>query len=190
MVVPEPRFYLKNPKSTEPTLISLQAKFNGERVFMSTGDKVNPSEWDFIKQRAMVSKKNPGNSEINMWLDKIAAEFKALFRNLLIDGIVPTEEIVMKALREKLNRNVSAPETKEEKPTLLKFISQYIEECRVLKSANTVKSYVSTHKHMEHYFKMTGGPADFDSITIEWRNSFIKCKFRAMLTTHSDDIDH
>lgn len=173
MVVPEPRFYLKNPKSTERTLISLQAKFSGERVFISTGDKVHPSEWDFIKQRAIVSKKNPGNSDINLWLDKMAAEFKALFRNLLIDDIVPTEEVVMKALREKLNRNVTTTELKE-KPTLLKFVPQYIEECRVLKSANTVKSYVSTYKHMEDYFKMIGGPADFDSISIEWRNGFIK----------------
>ena len=82
MVIPDPRFYLKDTKTaTNLTLICLQAKFNGERVFMSTGDKIAPSEWDYLKQRAIISKKSPSNSEINLWLDKISClEFKTAFR--------------------------------------------------------------------------------------------------------------
>lgn len=174
MVVPEPRFYLKNIKATEPTLISLQVKFNGERVFMSTGDKILPTEWDSTKQRAVVSKKNPGNSDINLWLDKISTEFKALFRNMLIDGTVPTAELLMKALSEKLNRNPLPNAVKDVKPTLLQFISQFIEESRALKASNTVKTYVTTLKHIEGYFEKTGEKPDFEAINIEWHNGFIK----------------
>lgn len=174
MVVPEPRFYLKNIKATEPTLISLQVKFNGERVFMSTGDKILPTEWDSTRQRALVSKKNPGNSDINLWLDKISSEFKALFRNMLIDGTVPTAELLMTALSGKLHRNPLPNSVKEAKPTLLQFISQFIEESRALKAPNTVKTYVTTFKHMEGYFKKTGLTPDFDGIDIEWHNGFIK----------------
>lgn len=174
MVVPEPRFYLKSVKATEPTLISLQVKFNGERVFMSTGDKILPAEWDSTKQRALVSKKNPGNSDINLWLDKIASEFKALFRNMLIDGIAPTAELLMKALSEKLNRNPLPNPGKDVRPSLLQFIAQFIEESRALKAPNTVKTYVTTFKHMEGYFKKTGLKPDFEIIDIEWHNGFIK----------------
>jgi hypothetical protein len=174
MVIPEPRFYLKQPNSTEPSLISLQAKFYGERVFMSTGDKVLPSEWDFVRQRALVSKKSPGNSDINLWLDKISTDFKALFRNLLIDGINPTSTLLMKALAEKLNRYQPILPPKAEPLTLTLFIKQYIDQCRSNKSISTVKSYGATYKHMDDYFKLIGGNFDFDAITIEWRGGFIR----------------
>lgn len=169
MVVPEPRFYLKLPKATEPTLISLQVKFLGERVFISSGDKIHPSEWDFTRQRAIVSKKSPGNSDINLWLDKIATEFKAIFRNMLIDGITPTAANLMEALSGKLNKN--ATPKKAEKVTLMPFILQFIEDSKALKKINTVKSYVSTYKHMKTH---SGLGLDFDGITIDWRNGFIK----------------
>ncbi len=42
MTIPEPRFYLKVAQAKEPTLICMQAKYNGQRVFMSTGDKIHP----------------------------------------------------------------------------------------------------------------------------------------------------
>lgn len=169
MLIPEPRFYLKLPKATEPTLICLQVKFMGERVFLSTGDKIHPAEWDFTRQRAIVSKKSPGNSDINLWLDKIAADFKALFRNMQIDGGIPTAENMTKGLLEKMNKTVQAP--KEEKVTLMGFIPQFITDSKALKAENTVKSYVSTFKHMEAY---SGNALDFDGVTIEWRNGFIK----------------
>ena len=80
MIVPEPRFYLKNIKATESTLIVFQAKYEGHRVYISTGDKIHPNEWDFELQRAKVTKKNEANGDLNQWLDKMAAEFKSIFR--------------------------------------------------------------------------------------------------------------
>ena len=74
MTVPEPRFYLKSIKGNEPTLISMQAKYNGHRVFLSTGNKVNPMDWDFEKQRVKITRKNLSDADINIWLDKMAMD--------------------------------------------------------------------------------------------------------------------
>lgn len=174
MIVPEPRFYLKNPSANEPTLICLQAKYNGNRVFMSTGNKIHPSEWDFEKQRTKVSRKNLGNSDINLWLDKMANEFKSIFRNLLIDNIEPIPILVMKKMQENLNLIPKPAEQEVKKQTLIPFIKQYIIEAKNIKSITTVKSYEATLKHMEKYSYLAGKEFDFADITIEWRSGFLK----------------
>lgn len=174
MIVPEPRFYLKSAKATEATLICMQAKYSGQRVFMSTGDKIHPDEWDFSKQRAKVSRKNLSNGDINTWLDKMEAEFKSIFRNCLIDEIVPTAGVITQKLQEKLNLNYKSNEPTLVKPSFFKFIEQYIKECAVLKSAGTIKTYNTTFKHLKGYSKVCFKEFDFEDITIEWRSGFIK----------------
>ena len=174
MIVPEPRFYLKNPSIDESTLICLQAKYNGNRVFMSTGNKVHPIDWDFDKQRTKVTRRNLGNSDINLWLDKMAAEFKSVFRNLQIDGIEPTAILVTKKMQENLNLINKPSIPTVEKLTLIPFIKQYIIEAANIKSPVTVKSYGATLNHLEKYSDLLGKQIDFADITIEWRSGFLK----------------
>jgi hypothetical protein len=69
MFIPEPKFYLKDRKSDEPTLIYMQVKYSGnvpERLMLSTGNKVLPDEWDDFKQRAIVSKRAVSNCRLKL----------------------------------------------------------------------------------------------------------------------------
>jgi integrase len=174
MIIPEPRFYLKVAQAIEPTLICMQAKYNSQRVFISTGDKIHPDDWDFVKQRAKVTRKNLSHGDINTWLDKMATEFKSIFRNCLIDEIVPSATVVTQKLQEKLNLNYKPPEPIQVKPSLFKFIEQYIKESAVLKSSGTIKTYNATYKHLKKYSLICSKEFDFEDITMEWRSGFIK----------------
>lgn len=185
MIVPDPRFCLKNIQATEPTLICLQAKYSGQRVFISTGNKIHPDEWDFQTYRAKVNRKNLANGDINIWLDKMATEFKSIFRHLLIDGINPEAKIVVDKMKESLNINIKPVETVIVKPTLFAFINQFIEESSALKSKATVLTYKTSLKHLKNYSSITKTEFDFDDINLEWRKGFIKYLQSQNLATNS-----
>src|SRR5439155_23701774 len=115
----------------EPTLIYLQSKysFNGfHRVMISTGDKIMVSEWDFVKKRAIVSKKNQANADINTWLDKIASTFKSEYRSCLIDGIEPTSTTIKSRVEKALK--IGALNINPEVKTLTEFIDKFIRDSK------------------------------------------------------------
>lgn len=174
MLIPEPRFYLKDCKSKIPTSIYLQARYTindqPQRVMLSAIDKVLPSEWDPIKQRAIVNKRNLFNAEVNLYLDKMASCFKSVIRNLALDNITPTAPIVKEKMEEALNLKF-----KIEKPktTLYSFIQGYIAESKSNKSHATVKAYTSTFNRIKQYGVYCNKEFGFDDITLEWRVSFL-----------------
>jgi site-specific recombinase XerD len=173
MVVPKPRFYLKNSVSSELTLIVMQVKYEGQRGVLSSGNKVLPNDWDIVLQRVKVTKKNLEAGQINIWLDKIENEFKSVFRNLMIENIFPSQDLVTNKLKENLNL-ITKPKVHEPiRLSFMPFLSQFIEDSKRTKSANTVKSYTSTQKHVIDFSKQTGISLDFPDITIKWRFAFI-----------------
>lgn len=177
MNIPDPKFYLKERKSDEPTLIYMQAKYtaNGqERFMLSTGNKVLPTEWDDFKQRAIVSKRAVANSDLNLWLDKMATAFKTVFRNALIDGKIPTALELKDRVEEKLNIKTSSVPIKTKITSLVEFSNKFIEECKSLKAPNTIKSYISTITRLKECETWYDKVLQFDDITVEWRSRFIK----------------
>ena len=106
MNIPQPRFLLRDPKSKKATLISCHLRFNNDRIVFSTGEKIIPGEWDFSKQRAINSKKYPQNTEINVWLDKIDADIKSVFRAFNLENVSPTPEMIKGKINERLFNKV------------------------------------------------------------------------------------
>lgn len=168
MYIPATRFYLKNINIEDPTLISLQVKFNGHRVFMSTGEKIEPQKWDFDRQRAI----GQGNSDLNYWLDKIDNEVKTIFRNLNIDNISPTGELVQNMLKEKLDNSPAPIKEAVIKMTFPKFIEQYMEESKSVKKYETIKAYKSTLNHLTNFSRMYNRKIDFENIDLDFYYSF------------------
>jgi integrase len=168
MIIPTPHFLLRDPKSKKTTLISCHLRFNNKRIIFSTGEKINTNEWDPIKQRAINSKKYPHNSELNIWLDKIDTEIKSLFRAFNIENISPTPEIIKERINDRLFNKVNS-----KIPSLLVFIDSYIQECAKIKNPNTVRTYVTTFKHLQSYARNNKIHIDYTSITLNFYNSFI-----------------
>lgn len=170
MYIPDARFYLKDTKAVIPTLISVQIKFNGHRVFMSTGEKIIPSNWDFIKQRAI----GKANYDLNFWLDKIEAEAKTIFRNLNIENITPTGELVQELLKEKIDNTPQNISIQSEQISFFEFINQFIEQAKTIRKHETIKAYKSTLNHLKDYCHYYNKKLDFDNVDMDFYHSFTK----------------
>ena len=177
MYVPEPRFNLAKPSSTKETLICMQVKYCGERFFISTGEKVLPADWDFQRQRVHVTRKNLSASTTNMFLDRMVAIFKNVFRDLLVTYDLPKATLVTEKVLEIVDAPFNAAKNKEQPKairTFYKFIENYIEECKGIKTVATVKTYTSTFNHLKLFAQLKNKDEfKFEEITIEWRNGFI-----------------
>jgi hypothetical protein len=168
MQIPQPHFILRNKKDTKPTVIQCHLRFENERIVFSTGEKIKPIEWDFSKQRAINSKKYPHNTELNIWLDKVDAEIKSLFRAFNIEDITPTPDLIRMKIKEKVFNKI---DTKT--PSLLDFIDSYITECSKLKNPNTVRTYITTFKHLKSYANTHSISIDYSHINLNFYNSFL-----------------
>ncbi len=177
MFIPEPKFYLKDRNSNDPTLIYMQAKYSGdipERFMLSTGNKILPTEWDEFKQRAIISKRAVGNGDLNFWLDKMATTFKSVFRNCLVDGKKPSALQLKDLVEEALNIKVSVAPIKNKITHFVEFANKFIEDYRRLRAINTIKAYISTCTRIKEYETWCNKQFQFEDITIEWRAGFIK----------------
>ena len=168
MQIPQPHFLLRDPKANQPTLINCFLRFNKERIVFPTGEKILPVEWDSVKQRAINSKKYPHNSELNVWLDKIEAEIKSVFRGLNLDNVSPTPEVIKDKINERLFNKIN-----NKVPSLLKFIESYIQVCSQIKNPNTVRTYVTTFKHLQSFAQFNKINLDYSTINLEFYNNFI-----------------
>jgi len=168
MFIPQPRFILRQPNGNKPTAIQCHLRFNGERIVFSTGEKIHPNEWNSDIQRAINSKKYPHNSDVNMWLEKIDTETKFIFRNFNLENITPNRDLVLKSINERLFQKSS-----RRIPTLLEFIEKYIEESSRIKKPDTVRTYVTTFKHLKSYASSQSIHLDYSSIDLNFYNSFV-----------------
>lgn len=74
------RFILKD-KSEKETLIYLTIRINKKRVKWSTGEKVNPKNWNLEARRAIVRARNLEAVELNERLDRYAKEAIDLYND-------------------------------------------------------------------------------------------------------------
>lgn len=167
MKISEPKFLLKDPKSDKETLISLFVRFNGERVVYSTGESIHPNKWDFENQRAKSTKKDLASADINDWLDKIEKEVKHIFRTLKYDGIQPTTGLV----KQELNK-ILKDQPVEAKMSLFKFIENYIQMTKAIRSHSTFKSYRTLYNHLVIYTKLNKTIINFENIDLSFFSYF------------------
>ena len=102
MIIPQPRFILRDKKDTKPTAIQCHIRFQSHRIVIATGEKINPHEWDFKKQRATNSKKYLHNTELNIWLDKIENDIKLVFRKINYEKKALTKEQILRHINQRL----------------------------------------------------------------------------------------
>lgn len=178
-MIPEPRFYLKNQKSSEPTLIYLDVRYTSlegvERFTLTTGEKIRPEEWNFSSQRAIVNKHLQKNSSLNFWLEKMVNTFKSEFRNFQINGIIPTAAILKEKVNGILNIiPVAVTESPIQKLELFPFIEQFIKDCIPVRKEATIKTYWGTYRKMQQFAEKLGVKNfEYKDITLEWRSQFI-----------------
>lgn len=168
MIIPQPRFILRDKKSKKPTAIQCHIRYEGHRIVISTGEKIIPVEWDFGKQRAINSKKYPYNTELNIWLDKIENDIKLVFREINYEKKALTKELIIRRINQSLYNKSS-----NKIPALFEFIEQYIQESFKTKTKSTAQTYVTTYQHLKAYAKTQKIDLDYSDINLNFYNSFL-----------------
>ena len=106
--MPNVNFYLKeqqgwNPKQSIPkskrtdeeSLILLQMKYKGQRLVYSTGEAINPSRWNFDKQRVknVSTTTKDGKHNLNDRLNNLQKESLNVYNAKIAQG-TPTPETI------------------------------------------------------------------------------------------------
>jgi site-specific recombinase XerD len=180
------KFFLKDPKSKDPSLIYLIFQFNyyeiinGQKKFkhlkFSTGEKVNPKFWNQNTCRVRKSDAFPQYDQLNRRLSMIAAIIEDEHRTCLNSGEAPTPLLLRERLKIRLGKTVV------EKVTLFGFIESVISECYSGKrltdkgarfSTYTIKGYRTTLNHLLAFQKVYSRLIDFPTIDLDFYDDFL-----------------
>lgn len=161
------RFLLKEPNSTEDTLIYQFYQSKGVKVKISTGVKINPKYWNFESQRVKKVREVGNHEQINALLKKLDAIIAKRELDLMNEGRLLTIQNLKQPVVEFLNRDEN-----ESSITLKKFIADFI--ATSTKKPNTVKQYNTSFNRVTAYESHTRKNLNFEDIDLEFYNDFTK----------------
>lgn len=163
------KFYLKEPTSTEETLIFLFFSYNGKRLKYSTGQKIHPKFWNETKQQAKETRQFPEYPELNEFLIKLGHNIQNVYRGYLSKGKVPSNKELREGLDVFTNRGQYYSNT-----SLFGFIEQFIEDRakmpRYAKGSITV--YKNAFSHLKKYSEKKRCKLDFEDIDLDFFTNF------------------
>ncbi len=162
----EVKFVLKEPKIKEATLIYLFYRFSNQTLKYSTGIKINPKYWNPESQKARQARLFTQSESINATLENLSTTIKNTHRDIVTAKRNPTPH----KLREELNKALFKEEYAQ-KQGFIKFVEGLIEQSNRMK--NTKKQWKQTLRKLLEYKKATQKEVDFDTIDLDFYNSFI-----------------
>jgi integrase len=134
-----------NGKYTEPSLIVLIYRYNGNKFVYSTGEKIMPDLWNKIECRAYSRKGRSDLSSLNALLDRYEVHIKTAARELKEEGHVLTNSI----LKERMDILTGKIEARNN-DTLISFgehiVEKYKQAGKVHKSMTTTVNILDRYK--------------------------------------------
>lgn len=164
-----PRFNLKEPKSSSPTLIYLFFSYNSKRLKYSTGQSILPKFWNESKQRAKESSQFPQYPELNTFLNNLEHETLNIYRSYLNKNKIPSLNEMRKELDVSMNRKQPFSNT-----SLFEFIGHLINERSKMPkySKNSIKVYKNTFNHLQNYSEVKRRKLEFEDIDLDFFADF------------------
>ncbi len=169
-----PSFLITKPsKTTGLSLIYLQAKWNGLRLLYSSRENIPPEMWDRKKQRVKNNQATTkdGHHNLNDLLTSMENVLVKSYRKEAASGI-PTVSAVRKYLDDFFARNEMLEKIEKGKPTFYQLIDMHINNQILYKGRKkaeaTLKTYITTKKHLQHFEKKTGYEITYDTITLDF----------------------
>lgn len=151
-------FVLKSPNSPTPSLIYLLAHFGGRRLKFSTGQSIDPRQWNKAKHRAR--KEAKGGAMLNAYLDRLEAKVKEIHLKLITE--------VGKVTPERIRRELElAIASRGQRENLVDFAVRYAEASKSTEA--TKKIYTTTINHLRRF----PGHKDFDDIDAGWLDKYV-----------------
>jgi len=199
--MPSVKFFLKDPKSKEPTLIYLIFQFNyyeiinGKKRFKFfkyyTGEKILPAYWNQKSNKARDTKNFSASSDLNNRLSDLEKLVLKIHTRIINDGLKPTPDLI----REKVKQNIGQGNiVNVEKIDLFTFIQQIIDDSKLGKRTTeqgrrinifTTKGYTTTLNHLKEFQKDYHRKIDFDTIDLDFYDDFVNFFMEENYATNS-----
>jgi integrase len=168
--MPNVKFNLRQRVKNEPTLIYLKFRYRpGSPLTWATRQKIRPKDWDFKKQRAKSSFKNPLLSDINAFLDKVEKTTLSIYTKAITHG----ENLRVAEFKQRLETAFFG-QFQENQNSLLKFIPRYLEERkrRPGYKRGTDKVLFTWYNILKEYSEYKNKSIDYDQINWRWLEDF------------------
>lgn len=172
----EINFYLKKPEPISgKSLIFLQWKYRGQRLVFSTGESIDPVEWNKRKQVVKNNQKTTlnGNHFINDLLENLKAECEHAYKKELKTG-VPPPAAIRKHLLSFMNQNLGKSGT----PTLWDLIDKFIsgevrDKKERKKTPGTLKNFQTVKGHLLAFDKKYKYKLSFENINRDFLDKYL-----------------
>jgi integrase len=152
-------FYLKDPtRTSKETLVYLFFSFSGKRLKYSTGETIQPKNWNEGSQR--VKRSFTGSVEINRYLKRVQEEVLRIHREFKTDGENPSTTKIREALNEAFEKNVT------DTSSFFSVYDLFVETTKTSVKHRTTQKYNTLKNHLVAFQKFSKRPIEFDEIDI------------------------
>lgn len=160
------KFFLKEPNSTNETMVYLFFSYNTQRLKYYTGQKIKPKFWNQETCRARETKQFPDYDSFNQLLNNLDRDIKFYYRELINASIVPTKEKLKSCLDQSLMKGKISKTS-----AFIPFIEKLIESSS--KRPNTIKHYNQTLKQLKEYEILNNKEIYFDDVNLTFYEKFL-----------------
>lgn len=177
------KFLLKEVSSSKATLIYIAYRYENKRFIASTGQTVEPYQWDTQRQRALTDPRaiknkrdRETNETVNAHLERNKSALQKALNSLQLAQIPLTNEIIKQHFDNALGR-VKKALVEPKQQNFIAYITQFVEEAESGKRLNskshryapiTIKSFAKLKRNLERYSQETGQGVDYSDFTIEY----------------------
>ena len=167
--------FLKEPKQEDETLIYYITRINGKMFKYSTGLKVEPKHWDFVKKR--FTKSVAHYSTKNLKLKNIEAEVTSQLWEYSKSGGQPDLEELRNILDEKLGKNPKSVQLKKAVETMTfeeLWLNEWIPQLSVTSAESTINKKHYALNCLTAFSKETKYNLTFENINERFSIQFKK----------------
>ncbi|MCK8493147.1 site-specific integrase [Spirosoma sp. RP8] len=182
------KLLLKDIRAERPTLINLVFRFDNSRFKISTGQTIEPYQWDTKAQRAYTNQKGRAAREpfetINAHLDRWRSATKKVLNALQLAQIPLDNETIKQHLEAELGRSKKAKSPESiaiEAESFTAYIERFVQEAQAGKRLNarsvhyaayTLAGYMKLKRILDRYRIETGNSVDYTAFSLDYYNNF------------------
>lgn len=159
-------------------------RYENKRFLTSTGQTIEPYQWDPLRQRAHTDSQTvknkrdrESNETINAHLERHRSALLKVLNSLHLAQIPFDNETIKQHLDNALGRTKKAPAPVDKPQTFLQYVDQFIEDAQTGRRLNskshryapiTIKGFSKLKRLLERYGRETGQRIDYPDFTIAY----------------------
>ncbi|HEC42145.1 MAG TPA: hypothetical protein ENI20_04880 [Bacteroides sp.] len=180
------RYYIEKRKDKHGRLrthnvpILMFFSFDGKRLQLNTGERVNAGDWDGDKQ--MVNSETPGSAQVNRYLKSLGQELMDIYREALTIGLQPG----LNYLKDELKYR-----RRKDNIDFFDVLMRFIDENHSRWSIYTFRKIRTTYNHLRSFSEAEQIKIEFNRIDkdfIDRYARFFRIKYDHSNTTISKNI--